>query len=73
MGRIIEFDRKVKELFYRVRTLNNSNDDLSRSLAITKAQIILSEYAYDMHNMNEHSVSQFCKVLITLLSKLDEG
>ena len=71
MGRIIDFDYRVKELSHRVRNLNNSNDELSRSLAITKAQILLSDYKYDIHNIDEHSVSHFFTVLIALLSKLD--
>lgn len=71
MGRIIDFDRKVKELSCLVRNLNNSNDELSRSLAITKSQLMLDEYKYDMHRMDEYSVSQFCTTLLALLFKLE--
>lgn len=71
MGNIIEFSHKLKELSSLVRDLNNSNDELSRALAITKAQIILSEYKYDMHRLDEYSASQFCATLIALLNKLE--
>lgn len=71
MGSIIDFDHKLKELSCLVRNLNNSNDDLSRALAITKAQIILSEYRHDIHNLDSYSTSQFCTALIALLNKLE--
>ena len=71
MGRIIDFDRKLKELSCLVRNLNNSNDELSRSLAITQAELMLDEYNYDMHRLDEYSASQFCKALLALLSKLE--
>lgn len=71
MGHIIDFDHKLKELSCLVRNLNNSNDELSRSLAIAKAQAILNEYKYDIRNLDEYSTSQFCCALIALLNKLE--
>lgn len=71
MGMIIDFSRKVKEFSCLVRNLNNSNDELSRSLAITQAELMLDEYKYDIHRLDEYSVSQFSQTLLALLSKLE--
>lgn len=71
MGMIIDFSRKVKEFSCLVRNLNNSNDELSRSLAIAKAQTILDEYKYDMRHLDEYSTSQFYQGMIVLLNKLE--
>lgn len=71
MGSILDFSHKLKELQMLVRNLNNSNDELSRALAITKAQIILSEYRYDINKLDGYSTSQFCTALIALLNKLE--
>ena len=71
MGRIIDFDHKLKELSCLVRNLNNSNESVSRSLAISKAQIMLDEYKYDICNLDSYSSSQFCMALLVLLSKLE--
>ena len=71
MGRIIDFDHKLKELSCLVRNLNNSNDAVSRSLAITCAQRMLGEYKNDIHNLDSYSSSQFCMTLLVLLSKLE--
>ena len=71
MGRAIDFSSRVKELSYFVRNLYKSNDELSRSLAITKAQLMLDDYKYDIHGLNEYDVSQFCKELLSLLYTLE--
>lgn len=72
MGSVIDFGHKVKELSRLVRNLNNSNDELSRSFAITQAQSMLDEYKYDLCNMNDsYNVSQFCQALLALLYKLE--
>lgn len=71
MGNIIEFNHRLKELSCLVRDLNHSNDEVSRSLAITKAQLMLNEYNYDIRNIDAFSVSQFCRSLIALLDKLE--
>lgn len=71
MGMIIDFSHKLKEFSCLVRNLNNSNDELSRSLAIAKAQTILDEYKYDICHLDEYSTSQFCTALIALLDKLE--
>ena len=71
MGMIIDFSWKVKEFSCLVRNLNNSNDELSRSLAIAKAQAILNEYKHDICHLDEYSTSEFYHGLIVLLSKLE--
>lgn len=71
MGRIIDFEYKLKELSHLVRNLNNSNDELSRSLAINHAQSMLDEYKYDIHKIDDYGSSQFCQTLIALLNKLE--
>lgn len=71
MAQIIDFSYKLKELGKLVRNLNNSNDALSRSLAITQAELMLDEYKYSLNRLDEYSTSQFCQALLALLSKLE--
>lgn len=71
MGGAIDFSRRVKELSHFVQNLYKSNDEISRHLAITKAQLILDDYKYSILALDEYEVSQFCKELLSLLYALE--
>ena len=71
MGSPIDFSCRVKELSHFVKNLYKSNDELSRHLAITKAQLMLDDYKYSIHALDEYEVSQFCKELLSLLYALE--